>query len=499
VPIEIRRWDSDHARLALLWLFTLPFTLPMLRMYFTSDDAGNVYYYVQRSHWQALYNNIFFWTSFRRPLAGLVYLVLYDLFGLTYPLPYYLTGFVIFSVNLSLLYWLLVRVTGNGFLAAVATALASVHQEIADVWYNFGALYELLAFCGVMAGFHLYLSFLEAPAGPRRKRLYWATLAAYILAINGKEAAVVFPALLFAYEAVYRIRWQTIGQKLRQILARLAPFFAVAAVCTAGKTLGSEALWRDNPLYRYQFDWALIENLRGYMEVALLRNFSLPAWRLTLVLAASLALALLLRNRHMVFGWLYFLIALLPVLGLPRVWGLFLYIPLVGMALYFTSLLFEVGSLLGASLLSFFMPRWKLRRQIAWPALAAMLVLLGVFHYGRFFETVDKVFLAPARERAIFANQLFARFPELPDRAGLLILNSPLEDWTLHMTIWLHYGKLGIHVFGGPNLNVKDFPEVARGLPEAHVLDYRDRKLVELSMEDLKAGIRIQDSGVRER
>ncbi|MGI8783992.1 MAG: hypothetical protein ACR2L2_10145 [Acidobacteriota bacterium] len=499
MPTEIRRWDSDRTRLALVYLVTLPFTLPMFRMYFTGDDAGNVYYYVQRSHWQALYNNLFFWTSFRRPLAGLVYLVLYDVFGFTYPLPYYLTGFVVFSVNLSLLYWLFVRLTGNGFLAAIATAVASVHQEIADVWYNFGALYELLAFCGIMAGFHFYLSFLEAPAGPRRKRLYWATLAAYVLAINGKEVAVVFPALLLAYEVVYRIRWQTIGPMLRQVLARLVPFFAVAGVCTAGKTLGSEALWRDNPLYRYHFDGTLIENLRGYIEVAFLRNLSISAGHLTLVLAVALALALLLRSRHMVFGWLYFLIALLPVLGLPRVWGLFLYIPLVGLALYLTSLLFELGSLVGASFLSFFMPRWELRRQTAWLALAAMLVLLGVFHYGRFFEAVDKLFLAPAQERAIFAHQLFARFPELPDRAGLLILNSPLEDWTLHMTIWLHYAESGIHVFGGPNLNVKDFPEIARDLPEAHALDYRDRKLEELSMEELKAGVRLQGSGIRER
>ena len=48
--------------------------------YFTQDDLQNLSYYLERPAETAT-ANLFFWSSARRPLGGLVYLLLYGAFG----------------------------------------------------------------------------------------------------------------------------------------------------------------------------------------------------------------------------------------------------------------------------------------------------------------------------------------------------------------------------------------------------------------------------------
>ncbi|HUE76500.1 MAG TPA: hypothetical protein VMM83_01035, partial [Longimicrobiales bacterium] len=149
---ELRiRWH--YVFLALLaWLYTLPFIYPMLGSYFSGDDLMNLYYHRYRHPpWNAFSESVMFWTTYRRPVGGLIYLALYAVFGLTDPLPYYATGLGLFTLNLFLLFYLLLRLTRNGYVSALGTGIASIHREIGDIWFNFGAVYELLAF-GLMLG-----------------------------------------------------------------------------------------------------------------------------------------------------------------------------------------------------------------------------------------------------------------------------------------------------------------------------------------------------------
>src|SRR5690606_9005117 len=138
-------------RLALVFVIiavaTLSFTLPALALYFSGDDLANLGYYRERP-FLTFVSNLTFWSSFRRPLGGALYLILYQVFGMT-PVVYYLTGLLIFYLNLALLLYFLWRLTGEYWIAAVGGVVATLHPQHHNIWYNFGAVYELLA-CAFM-------------------------------------------------------------------------------------------------------------------------------------------------------------------------------------------------------------------------------------------------------------------------------------------------------------------------------------------------------------
>jgi hypothetical protein len=63
-----------------------------------------------------------------------------------------------------------------------------------------------------------------------------------------------------------------------------------------------------------------------------------PLWT-GFALLGMLAAALFLRNKAMVFGWLFFLIAITPVALIPSRLGYVLYLPELGLGLYFAGAL----------------------------------------------------------------------------------------------------------------------------------------------------------------
>ena len=59
----------------LLFGFTLPFAWPLLGAYFSGDDLMNLNYHrYQNPPWRAIADTLMFWTTYRRPFGGVVYL-----------------------------------------------------------------------------------------------------------------------------------------------------------------------------------------------------------------------------------------------------------------------------------------------------------------------------------------------------------------------------------------------------------------------------------------
>lgn len=446
----------------------------------------NMFRAVEQPVWRLIASNVFFWPPSPRPLGGLIYRTYYAVFGMN-PFPFYLTSFLMYAVNLGLLFALLFRITRNAYLAVPAAALASIHREMTDIWFNFGALYELLAFGFMLASFHFYLSFLDAEGGPR-KRYYILALAAFLVGLNGKEMAVVTPAILALYELVYRIPIRKAFSSIPQLTIRLSPFFAAAIAFTIQKMIGKEAYWRDNRAYQYQFDTTFYHNLHDYLGPIFYNRIDVNDSELFWTLAISLGLAILLRNRHMLFGWFYFLIALLPVIALPRVWGLFLYIPLMGMGLYVATLFLIVGGAVGSALLSLFFSQWQMRRHWRWVGVALLLGMLMSLHYSEFISTRDTLYLKPRARWESFTRQLLTLRPQMSKDTAVLFLGAPIEGWDLHFLVWLYYGDRNIRVFKTPK-EVKDFLDASRSLSDRHAYRFANGELVELSIEHLSAAL----------
>jgi hypothetical protein len=399
------------------------------------------------------------------------------------PFWYYLAGVVLFSLNILLLLILLKKLTGNLRLALVATGFAALHRENEHVWYNFGALYELLIFGLMVTSLYLYLSFVETEKEGRKS--YWMCLFFFIAALNAKETAVVLPLIFALYEMVYKAPQCTSMGYIYRAASRLAPLLAISAVYTAGKVLGEETYW-DNSRYKYHFDESIYHHLHQYFDLVFYKTVHFNDSSLAWTLASLLVVAFWLKSRHMLFGLGFFLLALLPVLPLPRLWGLFLHVPMIGLSLCLAALVFELGKRWGPALLGVIFSRWEIRRQASWVCIAVLfstLHLVGSDWIRRGYQSR----LHNREPWRRFSEQLLDRYPNLASESALAFEDAPLPAYSLHFLIWLKYENPQIQIFVLPD-EEQNFLRVRQDMIESHRFKYDNGELIEISEpEDSKA------------
>ncbi|MBN2580850.1 MAG: tetratricopeptide repeat protein [Pirellulales bacterium] len=173
-------------------------------------------------------------------------------------------------------------------------------------------------------------SILDSRPSTLDSRWYCASLLAFLLAMLSKGSVVVLPLLLLGI-----IWWR---RKLTRLdFVRTAPFFALSVLLT-GLNVWYQHLGQQGPIR----DVSILQRVLGaggvvwfylYKAVCPLNLvFVYPQWRIQpgnplwwLPLAAALAVTYVLWryrngwNRPLLFGWGFFCIALLPVMGLADV------------------------------------------------------------------------------------------------------------------------------------------------------------------------------------
>ena len=501
---RFRAWCSnlDHQLALLIVLFTLPLSLPALYGFFTFDDLMNLHYYVQRP-WLSALSNLIVFTSLHRPLGALLYLPLYLTAGLV-SWPYYLVGILVFSLNILLTFRIFLRLTGNRFVTVLATALFALHPMIHNVLYNFGAVYELTCLALVEASLLRFLRWWEQardnstppsrpagehsrtvltgsiPLGSFSRRDYILSFLFFLAALNAKETAVTLPGILFAYLWIYGPRTERVLARIQSCLKPVAPFLLVTIPYALAKAMGSEAYWRDNPLYAYHFDSSIFPRLARYLDLVSNDELSFSVSTALLAIGATLALGVWFKNRHVLFGLCWAGLFLLPVLPLPRVWELFLYLPLVGFTLATSALIFQVGR----TMARFAIPaRWYRIRFGHWTSLA--LTALCLFRLlGAMTPDVDRSRRTLYQERnpswQPFAEQLHELFSTLPPDCTVAFVAPPFdpdseERWCLNFLVWLSYGNT-VRVLRLPQDQSRFDAAVQRGV-RVRVLRWDGRRL----------------------
>ena len=74
-------------------------------------------------------------------------------------------GALIWGANLALAYLLVLRISQQKLLAAAAISLIGLHPLNRSLWFNFGAIYELLALLFLLLTFHAYLKTKKVTKG----------------------------------------------------------------------------------------------------------------------------------------------------------------------------------------------------------------------------------------------------------------------------------------------------------------------------------------------
>jgi hypothetical protein len=436
----VTRLHKSIAAAVLIVFYFFGLTHSGLSAWFTVDDLTNIQFLHgagQRPFSHLLAHCLVVLTPEYRPLGGVVYRILYAAFGL-HALAYRLVCYALLLLNLLLASLFFFRLSHSRVTAALATLIFSVHTCMGALYFNTGTLYDILCFTFGYSALILYISVREK-GELLRLRNWIAFFVLFCLALDSKEMAATFPALLLLYECVYRRRngaWLT---RLKPIAtgAGLALLYSFVKTQIPNEMSITPAyIPRLSPAYAW-------EQLTHYYGL-LLWGHPMSAF----FLPALLGLAFALRNRQMIFGFLLANLALLPLLTIPGRGGFVWYIPFAGWALYAGSFLSQLIDWLARRI-----PAPAVRRALPGVCFLSILAILflGQRHAARHMGDP----LLPQEEYlkslhdAIVRNKL-----DLPAGSRILIADDPLGpiDWSQLFLVRLMYHDATLWVDRPPQM-----------------------------------------------
>lgn len=307
---------------------------------------------------------------------------------------YHLTNVGLHLANVLLLFVLLLRLTRSRWKSAIVAALFAIHplhvESVAWVTERKDVLSTLFWLLCMLS----YVRYARSGSS----RAYTATLVMFCLGLMAKSMLVSLPIVLLLADFWPLRRLVGKESRWRYLAAEKAPLFAMAAI-SAGLTIwaqrvgGAVATFTAYPLgvrianagvayVRYLFKMVRPVDLAFFYPHP---GSSLPVWQVAgalALLAAITALAVVQRARrpYILFGWAWYLVTLLPVIGLLQVGGQamadrYTYVPLIGI---FVAVVWGACDLFGITKDS---PRWRPRLAAGIAALA--IIALGVMNYAQ--------------------------------------------------------------------------------------------------------------------
>jgi tetratricopeptide (TPR) repeat protein len=304
------------------------------------------------------------------PLTGLSHILDCELFGLN-PLWHHLTSLLFHIVNTLLLFWILKRMTGAvwaSVFVAAAFALHPLHVE-SVAWVS--ERKDVLSGFFWMLTMAAYVRYTERPSAGR----YLLIVLAFCLGLMAKPMVVTLPLvlLLLDYWPLGRFRWgrQSGAEAMSQsesvkvgypratawrLVGEKIPLFTLVVISSVvtfivqksagavpGRQVFSPTIRIANSLISYltyigKMIWpsrlAIYYPHHGYM---------LQMWQAAvaalLLLGISVCVIWLVRSRrYLLVGWLWYIIILVPVIGLVQVGGQamadrYTYLPSIGISI----------------------------------------------------------------------------------------------------------------------------------------------------------------------
>lgn len=291
------------------------------------------------------------------PITWLSHMADVQMFGMN-PRGHHLTSVVMHTLSTLLLFFLLLRLTGFRWQSAFVAAMFALHplhvESVAWVAERKDVLSAFFWF--------LTLLFYSEYVAKRKASLYLLALFSFMLGLMSKPMLVTLPIvmLLLDYWPLDRFRYEGQQPGFRQIAGSIAaltkekiPFFLCSTLSClitiyAQRNSGAIASFPLLPL-RLRCENALVAYVT-YIEktfyphdMAVYYPFpaSIALWQIISSLGVLVFISfLVLRSRsahpYRVAGWLWFIVTLVPVIGLMQVGGQsmadrYTYIPTIGL------------------------------------------------------------------------------------------------------------------------------------------------------------------------
>jgi hypothetical protein len=472
----LARWRKI-ASAVLLSAYFLCFAWDGLSARWASDDMMNIYGAWKPGPWQLLLSQFRPWHGDYRPMGGLFYEVLFEMFGLN-PLPYRVAVLLLLGFNL----WLICRLARllgcDDLRAAVAVILAAYHAGLGSLHYNTDVIYDILCFTFYLSAFLYYASIR------RRGRLLrgWESAAffgLFLCALNAKEMALTLPMALLAFEALYHqpAKWSWSGVRAWLLGPGRLALCAVPLnlLYLYGKKFGPDALM-NMPAYQPVFT---LDRVLTF-QTTCIRDFlfrAAPVGTPGLLFTWTLLTWLAWRQDRPVLRlcWAFLIVSPLPIEFLGR-YQASLYIPFAALAVFAATVLVDVADAAARSLASL-----PILRRLGRDILLAALLIAALVPYVRtnWRERNTYVRQAMASQGRLtwkVIQQFRAVKPKVPPGSSVVILNDPFNsfDELFIASLCLGDHSVMVHVQSQDHLP----PEEIAKTP--HVLTYQNGELVQL-------------------
>lgn len=307
--------------------------------YITDNPHVSAGLSVKNIGWAFTETSTYYW----HPLAYISHMADCQFFGLNAG-PHHLINVFLHVVNVLLVFSLLLAGTKAFWRSAVVAALFAFHPLNVETVAWVVERKSLLCTLFTLLTFAAYAKYVQNPSIKR----YAVTTAVFLLALMSKPMAVTVPVLLLILD-YWPLKRSTTLPKL--VLEKI-PLFAVSAVCSALTFLGQRAAGAMASTSTFPIGMRIEQAFVSYVTY-LLKLFwpanlavfypYVPHWPPVWEIAIALCLLTLItvaavkfrRRRYVLAGWLFFIVAIFPVIGVVQVGGIviadrFTYVPAIG-------------------------------------------------------------------------------------------------------------------------------------------------------------------------
>lgn len=444
---------------------------PGIHAGFSQDDLMNMYRGMEAGYRDLLRECVAFWAHSLtfRPLGSLVYKISLDLAGLNL-FPLSVVRYLVFGVNLWLLYALTRRLAGSRETGALAALVFSYHQGFSPLYFNTGTLYDLFVFPLYCSALLLYVRIRQSDRFPGRVELA-AISALYVLALDMKEVGITLPAAIGGYELLYHRPGPLTAGSLARWARRAWPTPAVTGAAAAafyfGRVAGKEGISSIGGYQPVYTPGEYLAKVGHYLAEVAYRTGSPFAAPATLgILAAMAAAALLMRRRVAGFGLFFFLAGALPVAFIPPRGLNAVYLPLAGLAMYAGDALvwFRDALRAGGGASPSRTAAGEVRRfdRVVW--FVIILLVLAVIHPDLSAQQ-EAWQRAEYRPIGAFMQQAAALHPQMKKDARVLVVQDPFGEfhWAPLFILRMVYRNPMLKVDRLESMNPKPTAEEAAG------------------------------------
>jgi Tfp pilus assembly protein PilF len=295
-----------------------------------------------------------FYAEFWHPLTWLSLMIDAQIYG-SRPGGYHLTNLLLHILNTLLLYFFLRKATGERWQSAFVAALFALHPLHVESVAWIAQRKDLLSTFFWLLALWSYSHFVEQPNLSR----YGCALVFFILGLMSKPMLITLPFTLLLLDYwpfcrfQYKGSWRSFARDVWPYIREKLPFFAIAASAVIVTYSAQKYGGGLNSLNPYSLFDRIANALISYgvyiwkmiwpQNLAFFYPFpdNLPVWQViatALALGFSTALALKLKNNrpYFIFGWLWYLGTLVPVIGLVKIGDFamadrYTYVPLIGL------------------------------------------------------------------------------------------------------------------------------------------------------------------------